>query len=111
MTLLGVSPAEVPKAFKEVLASLYALNVLKYRLSRGLHPFHGMMAVGCLGLVEARASGVIYTLDPSQPQRDVLVVTAVWGLRGRPWWRGPPGRTDSKSRARRFTGYGAVNRH
>ena len=46
-TLLGVAPDQVPTAYKEVVASLYAAGVMKYRRSGGLHPARGLMAVGC----------------------------------------------------------------
>ena len=38
------------------------------------------MAVGFLTMVPARASGVIHTVDPAAPQRDVMVVSATPGL-------------------------------
>jgi len=79
-TVLGVTPARMPMAYKEVLASLYSTNVMRYRQSTGMHPARGLMAVGFLCMIPARASGVLYTLDPSQPDKDVLVVSATWGL-------------------------------
>jgi len=79
-TLLGVAPDQVPGSYKEVVASLYAIGVMKYRQTGGLHPARGLMAVGCQCMVDARAAGVLYTLDPSAPQTDVLVVSAAWGL-------------------------------
>ena len=80
LTLLGVQPAKVLDAYKSVVASLFAPEVMKYRQSHGLHPARGLMAVGCLGMVRARAGGVLYTVDPERPSRDVLVVSAVPGL-------------------------------
>jgi len=79
-TLLGVAPNRVPAAYKEVVASLYSFGVMKYRRSGGLHPARGLMAVGCHCMVDVRAAGVLYTLDPSEPQKDVLVVSAAFGL-------------------------------
>lgn len=38
------------------------------------------MAVGALAMVNARVSGVLYTLDPLNPDSGELLVTAVWGL-------------------------------
>jgi pyruvate,water dikinase len=79
-TILGVVPDQVPAAYKEVVASLYSSGVMKYRRSGGLHPASGSMAVGCHRMIEARSGGVLYTLDPSEPEKDVLVVASTWGL-------------------------------
>lgn len=38
------------------------------------------MAVGCMLMVPAEASGVVYTVDPSAPQSGALVVSAARGL-------------------------------
>ncbi len=80
LTVLGVSPAQVLYAYKTVVASLFTTEVMKYRQSHGLHPARGLMAVGCLAMIRARAGGVIYTLDPVQPAKDVLVVSVARGL-------------------------------
>jgi len=79
-TMLGVPPEDVLDAYKRVVASLYSPAVMRYRLDRQLHPARGLMAVGCLCMVPARASGVVYTLDPTSPEREVVLVSAAWGL-------------------------------
>jgi pyruvate,water dikinase len=79
-TILGVPPDQVLSAYRQVIASLYASNLMKYRQRGGLHPARGLMAVGCLCMIEAKASGVLYSFDPAQVQRDVLLVTAAKGL-------------------------------
>ena len=79
-SILGVPPDQVLSAYKQVVASLYAPSLMKYRQRGGLHPARGLMAVGCLGMIEAKASGVLYSFDPAQPQRDVLLVAAAKGL-------------------------------
>ena len=38
------------------------------------------MAVGVMRMVEARAGGVLYTRDPLDPGREVMVINGVWGL-------------------------------
>jgi pyruvate,water dikinase len=38
------------------------------------------MAVGVMRMVEARAGGVLYTRDPLDPVREVMVINGVWGL-------------------------------
>jgi pyruvate,water dikinase len=79
-TVLGVPPQEVLPAYKRVVASLYSPAVMRYRLDRDLHPARGLMAVGCLEMIPAIASGVAYTLDPTSPFRQVVLVSAAWGL-------------------------------
>jgi len=79
-TRLGVRPEDVCEAYKEVVASLFNPGVLDYQRGKGVPPGQGMMAVGCLAMVPARASGVIYSLDPLRPDREVQLVAAAWGL-------------------------------
>jgi pyruvate,water dikinase len=79
-TVLGVPSDDALDAYKRVVASLYSPAVMRYRLDRQLHPARGLMAVGCLCMVAARASGVVYTLDPTAPERDVILISAAWGL-------------------------------
>ncbi len=79
-TVLGVPPDQVPSAYKQVLASLYSPTLMRYRQSGGLHPARGLMAVGCQCMIDASASGVLYSLDPSEPERDVFVIAAARGL-------------------------------
>jgi pyruvate, water dikinase len=79
-TELGVAPADVLQAYREVVASLFSAGVMQYRKAGGLDPAHGVMAVGCLAMVPARSSGVVYTLDPNDPSRRVLQIGAARGL-------------------------------
>ncbi len=79
-TVLGADPSTVLEAYKTVVASLFTTEVMKYRQSHGLHPARGLMAVGCLSMIRAKAGGVIYTLDPAEPGRDVLVASVTPGL-------------------------------
>jgi pyruvate,water dikinase len=77
---LGVTPDRAVPAYLAVLASLYSVEAMRYRRNNRMPPARGLMAVGCLRMVEARAAGVLYTLDPGQPQNDVMLVTASHGL-------------------------------
>lgn len=82
-TVLGVAPGQVHDAYREVIASMYSTDVMTYRQNRGLHPARGLMGVGCMCMVPARAGGVMYTLDPVDPRQDALQVSVVPGL-GKP---------------------------
>jgi len=79
-TFLNCRSDDVVDAYRDVLASLFSSEALHYRLDRGLSVADAVMPVGILAMVHARASGVIHTIDPAAPQRDVLVVSATYGL-------------------------------
>ncbi len=79
-TFLGVRPGEIPFRYREVLASLFAPAAVVYRLENQEPLEAALMAVGCMQMVPARASGVLYTMDPEDPQCDVMVVSAAPGL-------------------------------
>ncbi len=80
-TCLGVPPSEVlPYYYKRVLASLFTASAVVYRTEHREPLEQALMAVGCLNLVPARSSGVVYTLDPNDPEQDVLVVSAAPGF-------------------------------
>jgi pyruvate,water dikinase len=80
MSLLNVSPGDLPGAYLQVLASAYTPSALDYRRLAGGSMEEIAMAVGCQGMVSAKASGALYTLDPATPERATMQVSAVWGL-------------------------------
>jgi pyruvate,water dikinase len=77
---LNVSPENILPVFKEVLASKYALTALSYRLHKGLRDEDVPMCVGCLCMVEAVAGGVMYSRDPTNIRRDIILINGVHGL-------------------------------
>jgi pyruvate,water dikinase len=79
-TCLGVPAADVLENYKRVLASLFTSSAVVYRMEREEPLEQALMAVGCIRMVPARSSGVAYTLDPNDPERDVLIVSAAPGL-------------------------------
>ncbi|NIA08415.1 MAG: hypothetical protein GWP10_01230 [Nitrospiraceae bacterium] len=79
-SLLNVSSEEVPDAYRQVLASTYSERAMEYRRSIGFTEHEVAMAVGCQEMIGARASGVLYTMDPNAPERDTLLISATWGL-------------------------------
>ncbi len=78
-TVLGVEPDDVCDAYRRVVASLFSPGVMEYHKRHGVPPGCGLMAVGCLTMVPARASGVVYSLDPRTGD-NVQLVSAAWGL-------------------------------
>lgn len=79
-TALGVPVAQVIDEYRRVVASLFGPAAVAYRREHGEGWQQASMAVGCLRMVDARSSGVAYTVDPADPQRDVMVVSAAPGL-------------------------------
>lgn len=81
-TVLNVTGvAALEQAFREVVASAFGARVIAYRRHAGLPQDVLDMAVLCQRLVAARASGVLYTADPTSPATDGrMLLTAVAGM-------------------------------
>lgn len=82
-SFLNVPLEQVLRRYKETVASKFGARALFYMHSKGFREEEIAMSVGCFLMVEARAAGVAYTVDPNDPDRDDMTVAAVWGL-GKP---------------------------
>ncbi len=81
VSVLGVVSSEgLVQAFKEVLAGAFSPRALAYRARAGRAGRSLDMAVLCQPLVQARISGVLFTLDPMAPDSGRMLLTAVPGL-------------------------------
>ena len=69
----------VGEAYKKVLASLFSEKSVAYQKMHGYRIGDIKMAVGCLVMVDAAKSGVIYSIAPNG-DRDILVINSTWGL-------------------------------
>jgi pyruvate,water dikinase len=79
-TVLNVAPHNLIQAYKEVVASTYSPRAIFYRVRKGFSEQDVVMSVACIGMVNALVSGVLYTVDPNDRRRDVMLISAVWGL-------------------------------
>jgi pyruvate,water dikinase len=82
-TVLNV-PSDVTmlaEAYKKVLASLYSPGSIVY-MKQIMPEGKSMMAmsVGCVRMVDARVSGVMYSMDPNDLDNEVVIINANWGL-------------------------------
>jgi pyruvate, water dikinase len=80
-TVLNV-PADteaVERAYRKVLASIYSPGTLVYQQRIGYRAGDMKMAVLCMVMVDAAASGVAYSRDP-RGTTDSVVINATWGL-------------------------------
>ncbi|HUB32887.1 MAG TPA: PEP/pyruvate-binding domain-containing protein [Bryobacteraceae bacterium] len=79
-SLLNVYADQAVDAYKRVIAGRFSERALFYRLSAGLIEVDNPMAVLFLLMVPARAAGVMYTRDPSDPKSRNMWITATRGL-------------------------------
>jgi pyruvate,water dikinase len=79
-TFLNVGGDELVERYREVLASKFTPQAIYYFLSHDLSESELAMGVCCLAMVDAAASGVIYTRDPVQPEDGCVLVSSIYGL-------------------------------
>jgi pyruvate, water dikinase len=79
-TVLNVTSGNLIQAYKEVVASTFNPRAIFYRHSKGYSDQDVVMSVACIRMIEALASGVMYTVDPNHRDHEVFMVSALWGL-------------------------------
>ena len=79
-TFLNVKEDQVLERYREVLASKFTPKAIYYFLSHDLSESELAMSVGCVDMVDAAASGVVYTRDPVRPDDGCLLINSVYGL-------------------------------
>jgi pyruvate,water dikinase len=79
-SLLNQPAKDLLECYKTVLASTYSASAMEYRQQTRFAEHEVAMAVGCQLMIDAKMSGVMYTLDPRFPERDLALITATWGL-------------------------------
>lgn len=80
LSVLNVPPENILSEYKKVLASLFTSQAIAYRLHMGVPFQEAAMAVACMEMIPAVASGVMYTRDPVNPLENRIIIKAVWGL-------------------------------
>lgn len=79
-SVLPVDRSSIAAAYKKVLASKYDPRAIVYRLRYGLSDAATPMAVAVVVFVQARASGVLYTVDAARPASGQIRIDAARGL-------------------------------
>ena len=67
-------------AVRRCWASLWTARAMAYRARQGIDPAEVSLAVVVQELVDAAAAGVMFTADPSTGRRDIVLISAAWGL-------------------------------
>ncbi|UCH85134.1 MAG: hypothetical protein JSW50_05445, partial [Candidatus Latescibacterota bacterium] len=79
-SFLNVQENEIVDRYRDVLANKFTPQAIYYYLSHSFTESDLAMGVCCIAMVDAVASGVIYTHDPLNPQDACTVVYAIYGL-------------------------------
>jgi pyruvate,water dikinase len=79
-TELNVSYNSLIYSYKKVLASKYSPQAITYRFNKGFRDEDIIMCVGCMAMVEAVSSGVMYSKDPGDINNNQVFINAVFGL-------------------------------
>ena len=80
MSMLNVDRAGLLDAYLGVVASLFSYEAICYRLHHRIPNSSAAMAVGFVEMVDALASGVVFSNDPNHPVPGQVVIHAVRGL-------------------------------
>ncbi len=67
-------------AYKEVLASGFSARAISYRVNAGLPPLDIDLAVLCQVMADVDCAGVLFTVDPSEPENGRMLISCVPGL-------------------------------
>jgi pyruvate,water dikinase len=79
-SILNVGKETILEAYKEIIASKYSVPAMAYRLNRGIRDEDIAMCVGCMVMVPAASSGVMYSRNPLQIRDTSVHINSVWGL-------------------------------
>lgn len=80
LSVLNVPASNLAKSYIRVLASAYGSGAMEYRRRKGFKESEVSMAVACQVMIKPKVSGVLYTLDPLNPEKDTVLLSATWGL-------------------------------
>ncbi|MEW5984713.1 MAG: PEP/pyruvate-binding domain-containing protein [Acidobacteriota bacterium] len=80
VSVLNVDRSRLLQACSEVVASQFGPRAVVYYKSRGLESAHHPMAIGIVLMIDALASGVLYTRSPERPGEQTMLITGTWGL-------------------------------
>jgi pyruvate,water dikinase len=79
-TYLNVPPRELVNRYKDIIASLFTPRALFYLKNKGFKEEEMAMGVAVLPMINAKASGVLFTRQPEAAHQDAVLINAVWGL-------------------------------
>ncbi len=79
-SILNVTPDKVINKYKEVIAGKFTPQAIYYFLSQAMSEQKLAMSVACVAMIDAAASGVVYTRNPIDPKDNCIMISSIWGL-------------------------------
>jgi pyruvate,water dikinase len=79
-SFLNVRPEDLHDAYRKVLASTYSPAAMEYRREYDFKPDEVFMAVSVQAMVDARTSGVAYSLSPARRGEGGIEIASAWGF-------------------------------
>lgn len=79
-TMLNVRTDQLLQSFKEVASSKYNASAIVYQRMRKIRDEDVTMSIGFMEMIDPLFSGVMYTLNPFEPDRSEMVINTVWGI-------------------------------
>jgi pyruvate,water dikinase len=79
-TQLNISEDSILETYKEIVASKYGSQAIIYRHQRGFRHQDVIMCVGCMVMVDAAVSGVMFSRSPRDPSSSLVEINAAPGL-------------------------------
>lgn len=79
-TVLDVDRADLFTSYKQVIASKYGPRAISYRRRRGFRHEDIEMCVGCMVMVDASVSGVMYSSDPEDETGGFIRINSAAGI-------------------------------
>jgi pyruvate,water dikinase len=79
-TELNVTGNNIVDAYKKVIAGKYSARAISYRMHYGLDDRETPMCAAVVVMLDPKASGVLYTVNPQAPDSETVRINAVSGL-------------------------------
>ncbi len=80
LSFLDVRRDTLLDSYKQIVASKFTPSAIHYLRSHSLTDMDFGMGVVCMEVVDAAASGVVYTVDPLDPDSSQMVVNSIFGF-------------------------------
>jgi pyruvate,water dikinase len=79
-TFLNVGPEDLAEKVRACWSSLFTSRAISYRQEKGFRHEEVLLSVGVMEMVQARSSGVTFTIEPVSGETNKVIINAAWGL-------------------------------